>query len=163
MTPGGIFFFSPMLAETYLSLLSLLTKETAPNTGKHFLHFLLLYRPGNKRFHTRHRGRCPGGSEVTVGLLRFGPDPLRRTQLADEPVQMTGCSGMPPSRSEGLTRPRTACSLPQKNKNASPEFSVCLWTSQILQPESSWHLVSLLVCSLMTTVPPSSSLRFVCK
>lgn len=81
---------------------------------------LLTCWPGSRSFHTGRRGRCPGGSEVMAGFLRLEPDPPQWTHSADEPGQTTGGSERQLSRSEGLTHPRTACSLSQQgNKMGS--------------------------------------------
>lgn len=109
MTLEGIAFLMLTASIVYLSLLSQREeKKTLPL-------LLLFYWPGSKSSHTGRRGRCPGGCEVMAGFPRFGPGPLQWTHSADEPGQMTGGSGTPLSRSEGPTRPRTACGLPQQS------------------------------------------------
>lgn len=72
---------------------------------------LLFHWPGSKHSHTRHHGRCLGGSGL--GLHHSGPGPLC-SRLAGGPGKMTGGSETPLSRSEGLIHLQTACDWPQQ-------------------------------------------------
>lgn len=115
----------------------------------------LLYWPESRSSHTGRRGRCPGGSEVVLGFLHFGPASLHFwTRLAVEPAQMPGGSAMPLSKSEGPTRLQTACSLPQwqmgggLREGCPTKLNATVWID--------WPSLVQVLSSLMTRVPVSS-------